>query len=99
MKYDMHRKSSRRTGNSRLKIYGLSLAVMAVLVFRVCLSVAVMNTENRVRDIRSEKERIQKEITDLELEVTRLSAGSRIKRIAQDELGLVIPDGAPESLY
>jgi cell division protein FtsL len=75
------------------------MAVMVVLMSRVGLRAAVLNAENRVREIRAEKEMVLQEITELELEVTRLRAGSRIKRIAQEEIGLVMPEGAPESLY
>ena len=87
--------------NRRRHFVIIASAVCLSVFFLFCIStpVYVMNTEIAVHEIQLERERIELETTGVELEVAALRKSGRIQRIAHDELGMIVPDGAPEKLF
>jgi cell division protein FtsL len=61
--------------------------------------VYIISLEKKVIDIKKQREKISSEITNLKIDAADLRKGSRIKTIAVDSLGLIMPEGAPEKLF
>ena len=100
MRYDMHKKSERYFKKTNgLKLYLTVIFVIFLLILHVGLQVGILTLEERVREIKNDNELIEGEIKKLEIEVAGLCKGNRIKKIAREDLGMVIPDGAPEPLF
>ena len=90
MTYGMQRVRPRKVRQSnRLYIY---LSVTGVTVFFLSL-------EESIREIRKQQAEITIDTTNFEIEVAELKKGSRIKKIAREQLGLHMPVGAPEKLF
>jgi len=73
-------------------VFVVCLAVLGV--GRVALSFAVVQKSLQTDRVQTEYRALQAENADLQAEVTRLSSSSRIRSIAQSQLGLV-PAGRP----
>ncbi len=100
MRYDMHKKRKRHFKKTNgLKLYLTVIFVIFLLILHVGLQVGILTLEERVREIKNDNELIDGEIKKLEIEVAGLRKGNRIKKIAREDLGMVIPDGAPEPLF
>lgn len=61
--------------------------------------VYIISLEKKVIEIKKHKDKLSSEITNLKIETANLRKGSRIKTIAVDNLGLIMPEGAPEKLF
>ena len=59
----------------------------------------ILSLETQVNEIRREYTLLRNEIKTMELEVTELKKQSRLIKIAQEQLGMEIPVGAPSPLY
>ena len=76
-----------------------TLIVIVCLLFYVGLQMYILSIEEHVRDIKRERIVLDEEIKKYEIERAELRSGSRIKKIAHEQLGLVMPVGAPRSLF
>ncbi|MBA7586004.1 Cell division protein FtsL [subsurface metagenome] len=84
---------------NKLKLYSVVFSVIILLVLYVGLQVASLTLGEQIREIQDTQAVVDIEIKQLEMEVAELRKGSRIKKIAIEELGLVMPEGAPVTLY
>lgn len=94
-----HTRDRATTRRTRLAIYLLILSVTGLLVLRVGAQTWILSLGREIRDIRKERTSIEAEIAGLELKVADLRTGSRIKMIARDHLGMIVPVGAPQKLF
>ncbi|MFC1528458.1 cell division protein FtsL [Candidatus Latescibacterota bacterium] len=76
-----------------------TLIVVLCLLFYVGLQMYILSLEKHVLDIKRERSVLEKEVKKYEIEKAELRRGSRIKKIATEQLGLVMPEGAPRTLY
>ena len=76
-----------------------TLIVILCLLSYVGLQMFILSFEEHVRDIQREHAVLDEEIKKYEIERAELRSVSRIKKIAHEQLGLVMPDGAPMSLF
>lgn len=70
-----------------------------LLLSYVGMQMLILSLEKNVREIRVERVVLEEEIKVLEIKVAKLRKVSRIKKIAVEELGMEMPEGAPETLY
>ena len=75
------------------------VAITAVLVFHVGTQMYLLMLGSDIQKIRKERTEIEAEIRSLELKIADLRKGSRIKRIARDNLGMDFPVGPPRKLF
>jgi len=101
MIYGRRRMRPVQVKNRRRHFTIILCAVCLSVFFLFCISthVYVMNTEIAVHELQLERGRIELEVTGVELEVAALRKAGRIQRIAQNELGMKVPDGAPGKLF
>ena len=100
MIHETHDRFVRRSVKSRkLKIILWVFILIFVLLFHVGVEVLILSYESRIREIKYEQAKVDVEIKSFEMEITTLCMGSRIKKIASESLGMVIPEGAPEKLF
>ncbi|MCD6307571.1 MAG: hypothetical protein J7M24_01100 [Candidatus Latescibacteria bacterium] len=95
----MNRSIGRRTVRSRLIFF---IAVFGVFVFGlsyVGVQMYILSLEDRVRELMRKRETIVNEVKSAEVAVAELRRAGRIKRVARDELGMYVPEGAPKQLY
>ncbi len=71
-------------------VFVICLTVLAV--GRVALSFAVVQKSLQTDAVKTEQRRLESENADLAAQVTQLGAGSRIRQIAEHQLGLVPAD-------
>ena len=95
----MYKKKKRISNISRLKLFLGVVGVILYLIFHVSMQMFILSLENQVNEIRKEYGNLKIELKNLELEVTVLRKGSRIKKIAQEKLGMEMPVGAPSPLF
>jgi len=84
---------------NRITFYVLILTITIILVLKVGAQTYILSLGGEIQQVRKEKQDIGEEIKDLERQVAELNKGSRIKMIAQDRLGMIIPVGAPRKLF
>jgi len=93
-------KIKKQIGNfSRLKLFLAVVCFILYLILHVGMQMFILSLENQVHEIRGEYADLKNEIKSLELEVTVLRKGSRIKKFAQEQLGMEMPMGAPPPLF
>ncbi len=90
------RAASRR---ARLIVYLFILCVTTLLVLRVGAQTWILSLGREIREISSERATVESEIAGLNLRVAELRKGRRIKMIARNHLGMVVPVGAPRKLF
>ncbi len=95
---------------SAVKGLGNSRSLRLFMILLICLVVAVavcyvgmqdyeMRLNERINKLRQDIESSQAKMDALELEIADLRKGSRIRKIAREQLGMKMPDGAPEKLF
>ena len=77
-----------RTRLTRL-FFVFVICLTALAVGRVALSFAVVQKSMQTDAVKVEQRRLEAENADLAAQVTQLGAGSRIRQIAEHQLGLV----------
>jgi len=84
---------------SRKRWYGILIVVTFLMFLFVTEQVMIVILERRISDVIDETIVLKREVDDLRIEVSNLRKGSRIKRIALNELGLKMPEGMPGKLF
>ena len=79
--------------------YLSALCIILFLLSYLGIQMFILSLEEQVREIRKERVVLEREIKNLEIKVADLRKGSRIKKIAQERLGMELPVGAPETLF
>jgi len=93
-------KSKINSGKSRKLVFYLSvLCIIMLLLSYVGMQMLILSFEENVRNIGKERIALKEEIKVLETEIAELWKVSRIEKIAVEELGMEMPEGAPETLY
>lgn len=87
------------TRRKRVFVYLFILGVTTLLVLRVGAQMSILSLGRDIQTIRAERAEIEAEAASLELEAADLRMGSRIKMVAHDCLGMIVPDGAPQKLF
>jgi cell division protein FtsL len=88
------------TGRSRrLLVYLLIVVVTTLLVLHVGARMYILSMGTDIQKIRKDNLHVQAEISGLELQMADLSRGARIKQIASEQLGMIMPVGAPKKLF
>ena len=82
-----------------LKLYLSIIACTMILILYVSEQVYIFALERKVNEIRSNISNLNTEIDYLRIEVTALRKGSRIINIAQECLGMSMPEGVPKRLF
>jgi cell division protein FtsL len=96
----MYELRTRRTvPKSRKRWYGLLIVVTFLMFLFVTEQVMIVILEQRISHVIDETVVLKREVDDLKVEVSNLKKGSRIKRIAVNELGLKMPEGMPGKLF
>jgi cell division protein FtsL len=90
------RASSRK---SKVTVYLLIFAITVLLVIRVGAQTCILSLGREINEIEAERTAIEMESKSLEFQIAELRKGSRIITIARDRLGMVMPQGAPQSLF
>jgi hypothetical protein len=91
------RKYSEKRGRTGLVLTLTS--VFFVMVLYVAQQMFILSLENRIHDLRQEREKIQEAVTILELKAVPLRNSGRIIRLAQEWIGMETPEGAPNILF
>ncbi|MCE5250752.1 hypothetical protein LLG96_11090 [bacterium] len=100
MTYGMRRmKPVKVRGNRRIRVYLWVFAITVFLLFYLSANLVILTLEKKVWEVRKKNEEVALEISHLEFDVAGLKKGSRIKKIAHEQLGLEMPEGAPEKLF
>ena len=100
MTYGMQRVSPRKFKRSnRLYIYLSVTGVTVFSLFYLSAHVFILSLEESIRELQRQQAEITIDTTNLEIEIAELKKGSRIKKIAREQLGLLMPVGAPEKLF
>jgi len=76
-------------GELTLRATGLVYATLLALIPLVALSFAVVQKSLATDSVKVEQRRLEAENADLAAQVTQLRSGSRIRQIAEHQLGLV----------
>lgn len=84
---------------SRLRFYFSALGIILFLLFYVGLQMTILSLEGQVRSAKKKRIVLERDIENYEIKTAELRKGSRIKRIAQERLGMEMPLGAPETLF
>lgn len=74
------------------------LGVLCLLGY-VGLQMTILSLEESIRALRADCETVVRDIDYLEARAAELRSGARIVRIAVENLGMRLPEGAPEQLY
>ena len=77
----------------------LILAGTAALILYISEQVYILSLETKVYELRQQRVHCQGEVDRLRIEAAALSTGTRIKKIASRNLGMKLPDGAPDRLF
>ena len=85
--------------SKRVKLYLSIVLITFLLILYVGGKAVVLSLEEQVRELKHEHEVVYGQIKLLEIEAVNLESSSRIKRIAHEQLGMVMPVGAPETLF
>lgn len=91
--------SGRRPAGKRVTVYASIIVVTALLVFHVGAQMYLLTLGSEIQKVRRDRADIEAEIRSLELRIADLRKGSRIKRIARDNLGMDFPIGPPRKLF
>ena len=91
--------SGRRPAGKRMTVYAAIIVVTALLVLHVGAQMYLLTLGSEIQRVRRDRADIEAEIRSLELKIADLRKGSRIKRIARDNLGMDFPVGPPRKLF
>ena len=83
----------------RGKIFLLIITVTILLLIYVTEQLSIITLEKKVLELRKDRVQLETQLTSLGIEAAQLRRGVRIKMIAQDRLGMTVPEGAPEKLF
>ena len=85
--------------SSRLLVLLTVFGATVFLIFYLSAHVFILSLKGSVIASRNERIKVENEIKDIAIEVTGLKMSSRIIKIASEDLGLIMPVGAPEKLF
>ena len=85
--------------HNRLMFFLLVLIATILAVLFVSEDVYMLSLGKEIQKIKKEREMLEIENVSLKLKAAELRKGSRIKTIAHDNLGMVMPVGAPRKLF
>ena len=85
--------------HNRLMFFLLVLIATVLAVLFVSEDVYMLSLGKEIQKIKKEREMLEIENVSLKLKAAELRKGSRIKTIAHDDLGMVMPVGAPRKLF
>ena len=83
----------------RIVVYVFITAVTSLLVLHVGAQMSLLKLGGDIQEIRKRRVELETEIKTLEFRIADLKKGSRIKRIARNNLGMEFPLGPPQKLY
>ena len=89
----------RISGINNGKFYLSVLLITLLLSLYITECVYIISLEKKMIETRREKDKLVSENTNLKIQAAVLRKGGRIKTIASENLGLIIPEGAPEKLF
>ncbi len=85
--------------SKRVKLYLSIVLGTLLLIMYVGGKAVILSLEEQVRELKSKHAVVDGQIKLLEIEAVNLESASRIKRIAHEQLGMVMPVGAPKTLF
>lgn len=85
--------------HNRLMFFLLVLIATILAVLFVSEDVYMLSLGKEIQKIKKEREMLEIENVSLKMKAAELRKGSRIKTIAHDDLGMVMPVGAPRKLF
>ena len=85
--------------SKRVKLYLSIVLGTLLLILYVGGKAVILSLEEQVRELKRKHVVVDGQIKLLEIEAINLESAGRIKRIAHEQLGMVIPEGAPETLF
>jgi cell division protein FtsL len=85
--------------HNRLKFFLLVLVATILAIFFVSEDVYILSLGKEIQRKKKECELLEIENVSLKLKAAELRKGIRIKTIARDNLGMVMPVGAPRKLF
>ena len=83
----------------RVVVYAFIAAVTALLVLHVGAQMFLLKLGSDIQEIRKRRVELETEIKTLEFRIADLRKGSRIKRIARNNMGMEFPLGPPRKLF
>lgn len=90
---------SRVPKNKNLKLFLLIIVCTLMLTVYVSGQVYIISLERSIIATSDEIADINNEIDHLRIEAAELSKGSRIKKIAYENLKMKMPEGTPQQLF
>jgi cell division protein FtsL len=85
--------------NGNVKFYIFIFLATLILISYVSEQVYIIILQDKIVSIKNQKAQLDVEITNLKLDVVKLSQVGRIKQIAVDNFGMTVPEGAPVKLF
>ena len=85
--------------NRNVKFYIFIFLATLILISYVSEQVYIIILQDKIVSIKNQKAQLDVEITNLKLDVVKLSQVGRIKQIAVDNFGMTVPEGAPVKLF
>ena len=85
--------------HNRLMFCFLILVATLLAVLYVSEDVYMLSLGKEIQKIKKDRAALEIENISLKLKVAELRKGSRIKKIAHDNLGMYMPVGAPRKLF
>ena len=85
--------------SKRVTLYLSIVLGTLLLILYVGGKAVILSFEEQVRELKRKHVVVEGQIKLLEIEAVNLKSAGRIKRIAYEQLGMVIPEGAPETLF
>ncbi|MFA6470660.1 MAG: cell division protein FtsL [Candidatus Latescibacterota bacterium] len=85
--------------HNRLMFFLLVFVATVLAVFFISEDVYILSLGKEIQKTKKERELLEIENVSLKLKAAELRKGSRIKTIAHDNLGMVMPVGAPRKLF
>jgi cell division protein FtsL len=93
---------NRRIAGRRMKrvtMYLIIVLGVGAIMGYLGLQMYILGLEDRLRLLQVQREDASRRIVILETRAAEMRRGSRIQRIAVNELGMKLPEGAPALLY
>ena len=87
----------KKTGG--LRFYLFVIFSTMIMILYVSEQVYIFALGKNIIDIQNRNLTLNEEIKDLKIKVAELRSGTRIRRLAHDNLGMKMPEGAPERLF
>lgn len=97
---NMRSNKAQRTAKLRsLKLLFSIIICTLILILYVTEHVYIFTLEKKIHEIRNQHSDLNVQINNLKIEAAVLNKGRRITKIAQEYLGMRMPEGAPEKLF